>query len=154
MKCNVLPKMYVLADQKKQTNVHACFQFASKFKPYYMFCSCFELFILEVLNKPWGYHLFCQFSLVMLLCTVVVYVLAQSFLFGHIKSYLLKNQVSSRGRGSGWPFFGVWSRIRDQVDQVARGFSQPPFPDLYFSYFLEFFIFSRYGYIFHIFALW
>jgi len=29
----------------------------------------------------------------MLLCTVVVYVLAQSFLFGHIRSHFLKNKV-------------------------------------------------------------
>jgi len=44
-------------------------------------------------NKPWGYHLLCLFSLIMLLYTVVVYILAQSFLFGHIKSYFLKNKV-------------------------------------------------------------
>ena len=43
-------------------------------------------------NKQWGYHLLDAY-LVMLLCTVVLYVLAQSFLFGHIKSYFLKNKV-------------------------------------------------------------
>ena len=32
-------KMHVLAAQKKQTNVHACFQLASNFKSYYRFCS-------------------------------------------------------------------------------------------------------------------
>jgi len=47
-------KIHVLADPKKQTNIHACFQFASKFKPYYMFCSCFELFILVVLQQAMG----------------------------------------------------------------------------------------------------
>jgi len=46
--------MHVLAAPKKQTNVHACFQFASKFKPYYMFCSCFELFILVGLQEIMG----------------------------------------------------------------------------------------------------
>jgi len=145
--------MFLLTKRNKPMSMHA-FNLLQSSSHTICFAHVLSYLFKRCFNKPWGYHLFCQFSLVMLLCTVVVYVLAQSFLFGHIKSYLLKNQVSSRGRGSGWPFFGVWSRIRDQVDQVARGFSQPPFPDLYFSYFLEFFIFSRYGYIFHIFALW
>ena len=47
-------KLHVLANPKKQTNAHACFQFASKFKPYCMFRSCFELFILVVLQQTKG----------------------------------------------------------------------------------------------------
>ena len=39
-------KKHVLGAPKKQTNTHACFQFASNFKSYDMFCSCFELFIV------------------------------------------------------------------------------------------------------------
>jgi len=53
-----------------------------------MLCSCFEQFIL-VGFETMGYHLSCLFSLVMLLCTVVVC----SCFFGHIKSYFLKNKV-------------------------------------------------------------
>jgi len=54
MKCNAVPKMHVLADPKKQANLHACLQFVSKFKPHYMFCSCFELFILVGLQQTMG----------------------------------------------------------------------------------------------------
>jgi len=46
--------MHVLAAPKKQTKVYPCFQFASKFKPYYTFCSCFELFILVGLQQTVG----------------------------------------------------------------------------------------------------
>jgi len=55
----------------------------------YMFCTCFELFILVELQQTMGYHLLCLFSLVMLFCAVVG-CLDQSLLFGHIKSYSLK----------------------------------------------------------------
>jgi len=79
-------KMHVLAALKKLTNVHACFQFIAKFTPYYMFCSGFEVYIQWVFNKPWGYHFLLLFLLVMLLCAVVAYVLAQSLLFGYIKT--------------------------------------------------------------------
>jgi len=37
-----------------------------------MFCMCFELFILVELQQTLDYHLLCLFSLVMLLCAVVV----------------------------------------------------------------------------------
>jgi len=47
-------KMHVLAAPKKQTNVHACFLFVSKFKPYHMFCSCFELCISVGLQQAMG----------------------------------------------------------------------------------------------------
>jgi len=56
-----------------------------------------------------------------------------------------------KGEGQGLELYGVWSRIGDRVDWVARGFSQPPFHELYFQYFfvfLIFFIFLRYGNIF------
>jgi len=46
--------MHVVAAPNKQTNVHACFQFASKFKPYYMFCSCFEPVILVGFQQTMG----------------------------------------------------------------------------------------------------
>jgi len=52
-----------------------------------------------------------------------------------------------KGEGQGLELYGVWSRIGDRVDQVARGFSQPPFPRPIFSIlflFLIFFIFLRY----------
>jgi len=62
---------HVLDAPKKQNNVYARFQFTSK-QTMYMFCSCFELFILVGLQQTTGYHLLCLFSLVMLLCTVVV----------------------------------------------------------------------------------
>jgi len=47
--------MHGLAPAKKQTNVHACFKFASN-EILYMFCSSFEPFILEGFNKSWGYY--------------------------------------------------------------------------------------------------
>jgi len=68
--------------------------FSICFKPNYTFCSCFELFILVGLQQTIGYHLLCVFSLVMLICIVdVLYVLAQPFLFGHMQSSFLKNEV-------------------------------------------------------------
>jgi len=53
-----------------------------------------------------------------------------------------------KGEGQGLELYGVWSRIKDRVDRVARGFSQPPFPRPIISIF--FCVFD----IFHIFALW
>jgi len=54
----------------------------------YMFCSTVEPLILAGLQQTKGYHILRLYSLVMLLCAVVV-CFAQSLLFGHIKLYFL-----------------------------------------------------------------
>jgi len=85
--------MHVLAAPKDQTNVHACFQFASKFKPHCMFFSCFELFTLVELQQTMGLPSLSPIFAGNASCTVVVYFLAQLFLFSHVKSYFLKNNT-------------------------------------------------------------
>jgi len=56
----------------------------------YMLCSCVEMFILVELQQTMDYHPLCLFSLVMLLCAVVV--CSSSIMF--VWSYFLKNSYS------------------------------------------------------------
>ena len=60
-----------------------------------MFCSCFELFILVGLQQTMGLLLPSLMSIFTgsIVFALVVFSIAQSFLFGHIQSYFLKNEV-------------------------------------------------------------
>jgi len=93
MKCNALPKNTCSCHPKeKKMSMHAFNLFESS-NHTIMFCSCFELFVSVGFQQTMGLPSLCLFSLVIFLYTIVVYVLAQSFLFGHIKSYFPKNKV-------------------------------------------------------------
>jgi len=90
MKCNVLPKMHGVAAQKKQTmSMHAFILLQTKLLYVLLIC---EPFILAGLQQTMELLYLMLFSLVMLLCAVVV-CLAQSFLFGHINFFFLKNKI-------------------------------------------------------------
>jgi len=68
-----------------------------------------------------------------------LYVLAKV----HSNSDLKVLKYSSNRRGLWWPFCGFWVCSGSGND----GFSQPPYPDLYFQYFLCFSSFCYFSYI-------
>jgi len=83
-------EMHSVAAPKKQTmSMHAFILLQTKLLYVLLIC---EQFILEGLQQTMGLLHLMLFSLVMLLCAVVV-CLAQSFLFGQINSFFLKNQI-------------------------------------------------------------
>jgi len=82
--------MHSVAAPKKQTmSMHAFILLQTKLLYVLLIC---EPFILAGLQQTMGLLSFMLFSLLMLPCAVVV-CLAQSFLFGHINSFFLKNKI-------------------------------------------------------------
>jgi len=93
MKFNALPKN-ASSCCPKEINQRPC-MFSISLKPNYIFCSCFELFILVGLPQTMGLPSLVPVLLAMLLCTVSYTVCSSSviFLWTHIKSYFMKNKV-------------------------------------------------------------